>query len=165
MKTAKVSIASVEFSCPECGEGIPEPNSGSLYWTIAEINVTTAKCLVGHEVLLPKNVHSADPSIEAVSVEALWQGTKIFNVGGRPDVLTLTGGNMRYDRDIVKELQEEMLQDAMKTNRFDPHFLDCGQDDSFPDEYGEDGDVQGTYGYSADDFPKKRKSPSKRSRP
>lgn len=29
--------------------------------------------------------------VEAVSVEALWQGTKIFKVGGRPDELTLQG--------------------------------------------------------------------------
>jgi hypothetical protein len=29
--------------------------------------------------------------IEAVSVEALWQGTKIFEVGGKPDPRTLAG--------------------------------------------------------------------------
>jgi hypothetical protein len=29
--------------------------------------------------------------VEAVSVEALWQGTKIFKEGGRPDPRTLTG--------------------------------------------------------------------------
>jgi hypothetical protein len=38
-----------------------------------------------------------------------------------------------YDRDRVKELEGEMLMEAQKNNRFNPHFLDCGQDDGFPD--------------------------------
>lgn len=40
--------------------------------------------------LLPV-VHPEDPTIIAVSIEALWQGTKIFTPLGRPDPLTLAG--------------------------------------------------------------------------
>lgn len=36
-------------------------------------------------------VHPEDPAVTAVSVEALWQGTKIFKPGERPDPLTLAG--------------------------------------------------------------------------
>ena len=32
-----------------------------------------------------------DPQYEAVSVEAMWQGTKIFQVDGTPDLTTLSG--------------------------------------------------------------------------
>lgn len=34
---------------------------------------------------------AADPGIKAVSVECLWQGTKIFVRGGEPDTRTLNG--------------------------------------------------------------------------
>jgi len=36
-----------------------------------------------------------------------------------------------YSLDRVTELQEELLREAQKTNHFDPHFLDCGQDDGY----------------------------------
>jgi hypothetical protein len=36
-------------------------------------------------------VHPEDSTVEAVSVEALWQGTKIFKPGEYPDPLTLAG--------------------------------------------------------------------------
>ncbi len=35
--------------------------------------------------------HPQDPTIEAVSLECLWQGTKIFAADGRPDPRTLAG--------------------------------------------------------------------------
>jgi hypothetical protein len=38
-----------------------------------------------------------------------------------------------YDRDKVKALEEELLEEARKTNKFDPHFLDCEQDAGYPD--------------------------------
>ena len=39
-------------------------------------------------------VHPEDESVVAVSIEALWQGTKIFKAGGIPDQFTL-GGDWR----------------------------------------------------------------------
>jgi hypothetical protein len=36
-------------------------------------------------------VHPEDETVTAVSVEALWQGTKIFRPGELPDILTLEG--------------------------------------------------------------------------
>ena len=47
------------------------------------------------------------------------------------DALNCMNGS--YNRDRVQELEQDLLEDARKTNHFDPHFLDCGQDDSYPD--------------------------------
>lgn len=43
MKTAKVVVTSVEFTCPYCDETFPHTN-GSLYWMVTEINVETLHC-------------------------------------------------------------------------------------------------------------------------
>ena len=58
------------------------------------------KCLIGNNAQWswcnPTNrlfeaVHPEDDAVRAVSIEALWQGTKIFKAGGRPDPFTLDG--------------------------------------------------------------------------
>jgi ribosomal protein S27E len=56
-KTAKIHVQSVEVLCPykDCGETIVEPNSGSVYWTVNEMNVDSVLCkFCGREVKLPK---------------------------------------------------------------------------------------------------------------
>jgi predicted RNA-binding Zn-ribbon protein involved in translation (DUF1610 family) len=46
MKTAKKIARSFEIVCPHCGETIPHAGSGSLYWTVDEIEAagTQLKC-------------------------------------------------------------------------------------------------------------------------
>jgi hypothetical protein len=42
MKTAVVTIVSVELQCPVCGVEIPSPG-GSLFWMVTEIGEQNAK--------------------------------------------------------------------------------------------------------------------------
>lgn len=54
-KVAKVTVQSVELTCPYCQATIAQPDSGSLYWTVAEINQDTINCFeCGVVVTLPR---------------------------------------------------------------------------------------------------------------
>lgn len=37
MKTARYYVGSVEITCPECNQGIREPDSESEFWTMEEL--------------------------------------------------------------------------------------------------------------------------------
>lgn len=51
MARAKLICKSVEVLCGHCGETLPEPRTGSLYWVLNEItdHMTVTCGVCGHE--------------------------------------------------------------------------------------------------------------------
>lgn len=61
-KKAKLIAETVQVICPHCFEGVAEPESGSLYWTVSEIRNQESRILIcgscdkAIEIRMPKQV-------------------------------------------------------------------------------------------------------------
>ena len=43
VKPAIISAFTVEVSCPHCGETLPDPEGGSVFWTVEQLRDEAAK--------------------------------------------------------------------------------------------------------------------------
>jgi ribosomal protein S27E len=60
MAKAKLICKSVEVLCSHCGETLPEPRTGSLFWVLTEITdlmvVTCDSCGQDNKIKIPARV-------------------------------------------------------------------------------------------------------------